>query len=483
MVIQPSPKGSYEYFQQPMVEWNEESEEYETVDLGHVADENGITIYDNEYTSLLASISRFDDVAILSRYLANGTRILLGRGGSPDPKNDPFWNAATYSSTNALHTISFLLDDPRKAKYGNIHSKDCAGHTLILAAAKSFMHGLVKTGPMVEANDNHDSLEKSRVQTEEIMNLLLDRGACTKETQKKRNYVENSYSYSDDENGYYYVVFNTVLSIAITRASPSLVKRLIDEGADIHIEQNYIPDYGQIVPYVVATIEPLLAADPKMIISQDGEGDTPLHYAIRGHGYCGDKHVAIIEALCKHGAKSNIRGRTREIPLHDLMYCVQRSRPIHILLVDLLLDYGADVNDTDQDGNTALHFAAKVLTEIKVTQYLVSRGASVTIANHEGETPLHVAARGGCFPPDRVKAQDEMIEILLQGFSGDEATILMNQSNKDGQNPREICANSRKKWQADEEAERRRLDLENERRMRGLERGRGRGRGWENGKS
>jgi hypothetical protein len=93
----------YEDFREPMLEWNEETERYE--DMGKTVDENGITIYENEYGSLLSTICRFDDVAILSRYLANASRIVLGPGGSPQPTYDAFWTAAACGSTNALRML------------------------------------------------------------------------------------------------------------------------------------------------------------------------------------------------------------------------------------------------------------------------------------------------------------------------------------------------------------------------------------------
>lgn len=69
---------------------------------------------------------------------------------------------------------------------------------------------------------------------------------------------------------------------------------------------------------------------------------------------------------------------------------------------DFLLDYGMDVNVTDDEGNTPLHYAIQN-GRVEAVQELLAKGASVNATNHLGETPLFFARY--CFP-------EEMAEIL-----------------------------------------------------------------------
>lgn len=71
-------------------------------------------------------------------------------------------------------------------------------------------------------------------------------------------------------------------------------------------------------------------------------------------------------------------------------------------LLHVLLASAAPVNDTDQDGNTALHWALKQATPLNgcivncsVVERLLEAGATVTSGNNTGATPVHTAAGHG----------------------------------------------------------------------------------------
>src|SRR5262245_5974043 len=69
----------------------------------------------------------------------------------------------------------------------------------------------------------------------------------------------------------------------------------------------------------------------------------------------------------------------------------------------LLLDAGVDVNAADEDGDTALHRAARMRSN-PVVQLLVDRGAKLDIKNSFGETPL-MAALGTGLTAAQLRAQ------------------------------------------------------------------------------
>ncbi|GLJ17784.1 hypothetical protein SUGI_0310620 [Cryptomeria japonica] len=71
-------------------------------------------------------------------------------------------------------------------------------------------------------------------------------------------------------------------------------------------------------------------------------------------------------------------------------------------LINILLASSAPVNATDNDGNTALHWALKQATSFnrcsvncRVVERLLEAGSSVTSGNNTGATPVHTAAGHG----------------------------------------------------------------------------------------
>ena len=62
--------------------------------------------------------------------------------------------------------------------------------------------------------------------------------------------------------------------------------------------------------------------------------------------------------------------------------------------VKKLIELGADLGATDQDGWTPLHCAAAE-GHLDVMKELIDAGAPVNQANNDGDTPLHYAAHKG----------------------------------------------------------------------------------------
>jgi ankyrin repeat protein len=60
-----------------------------------------------------------------------------------------------------------------------------------------------------------------------------------------------------------------------------------------------------------------------------------------------------------------------------------------------LLGAGVGVDFRDEDGATALHYAA-AFNRRKIVELLLSRGAEIDARDAEDRTPLHLAAFGGC---------------------------------------------------------------------------------------
>eukprot|EP01125_Pyxidicula_operculata_P012308 TRINITY_DN4036_c0_g2_i1.p1 TRINITY_DN4036_c0_g2~~TRINITY_DN4036_c0_g2_i1.p1 ORF type:complete len:1225 (-),score=284.13 TRINITY_DN4036_c0_g2_i1:18-3692(-) len=78
------------------------------------------------------------------------------------------------------------------------------------------------------------------------------------------------------------------------------------------------------------------------------------------------------------------------------------------LIFDLLLDHGADVNITDNQGNSAIHLASTVGSESEDAMYIFNKLLSLNssnLINKKGDTPLHFAV---------VHHQSSVVECLIQ---------------------------------------------------------------------
>ena len=88
----------------------------------------------------------------------------------------------------------------------------------------------------------------------------------------------------------------------------------------------------------------------------------------------------------------------------------------HAEMVEELLKYGADVNATDEDGDTALMTAIKLSIQ-PIFQLLVDWGAEVNAENNEGQTALYLAVTQSHTEYDRMQKQDQNKELVLEGSS------------------------------------------------------------------
>ncbi len=62
-----------------------------------------------------------------------------------------------------------------------------------------------------------------------------------------------------------------------------------------------------------------------------------------------------------------------------------------------------NINETDSDGNTALHIAAAV-NEADLISFLIIKGADPEIKNRDGDTPIHIAIKNDCMAAAKVLA-------------------------------------------------------------------------------
>ena len=186
-----------------------------------------------------------------------------------------------------------------------------------------------------------------------------------------------------------------------------IVERLLAAGANPNPQLKLLPPYRNVLDD--------RGADPLITI-----GTTPLIRAAKG----GD--VAAVELLLEHGALPDLpqdEGVTALMAVSGLKYLAINTRGRYVTeaealaTAERLLDAGADINLSDDLGQTALHGAAYRGWNELVT-FLVGRGADLSAADIDGATPLDAAlgrmqipARGGAAPVHTETGA--LIELLL----------------------------------------------------------------------
>jgi ankyrin len=185
-------------------------------------------------------------------------------------------------------------------------------------------------------------------------------------------------------------------SLAAENGNASILERLLEAG--VYADQA-LPGGETLLMTAGRTGEPetvrtLLAhgADPNH--QEMSGGQTALMWA------AANNNAAAIQLLAEHGAGINAKtnnpsqGRDRTFAyapatgFSPLMFAVRAG---HIEAVRVLLDAGADVNDTVSDGESAL-VVATANANWELAAYLLDRGADVTLAG-AGWNALHQTVR------------------------------------------------------------------------------------------
>ena len=126
-----------------------------------------------------------------------------------------------------------------------------------------------------------------------------------------------------------------------------------------------------------------------------------LHSLVTGPG-----HERIVASLCKQGSKDFL-------PLHRCVsgYHFHASIDRVVKCIELLVTNGADIDATDQAGNSVLHKVIQVMASdsvLPVLKMLLALGANPSARNVAGDTPLHTEIR-------RLRSNSlDIVKLLVQ---------------------------------------------------------------------
>lgn len=240
---------SYSKFDTPWVEKPWESAE------NALRDEHGTRLYENDLGDLLFAITRYNDIPRLKQYLSvYSPRLDMERKVFDDPlcvvasqgRTEVLRVLIDYYNTNwkqlplyqrkcslltaacgETHIETARLIMNSQPAFNSAHIDQVYRNEALLATARS-LGSLPPSDPGIETPTGcYRWVSNRATQGEELICLLLDGGASAQATE----------SLEDSSRPMH--CFGTVLGRASSRAGPALVKRLIEQGANVHAREEY----------------------------------------------------------------------------------------------------------------------------------------------------------------------------------------------------------------------------------------------------
>ncbi|XP_071154184.1 serine/threonine-protein phosphatase 6 regulatory ankyrin repeat subunit B-like [Mytilus edulis] len=196
----------------------------------------------------------------------------------------------------------------------------------------------------------------------------------------------------------------TPLHMACVKGHDDIVQILLDINADL----NLFDDTGQTVLHVACkkeypetlqqtivnsrffNIVKLLLENKCPVNKQDKHNDTPLLYA------CSVENEDVVQLLIDNEADINVVNNDGQSPLHVASYSGRLNN------AKLLVRSNCEINQADRENKTPLYIACEQSQSWKhnyhdIVQLLVDYNADVNICGSDDESPLHVAVLSGSF--------------------------------------------------------------------------------------
>lgn len=173
----------------------------------------------------------------------------------------------------------------------------------------------------------------------------------------------------------------TILSTAVIKGTPAMVRQLIQHGACIHTKEHNgnTPLHIACLMGKLEVTKVLLAqnADP---LALNNDAITPLHYA------ASTPNPQLCAELLRHTQYIDPQDNKGQTPF---MYAIAHKLTRQI---QILLDKGASLSIQDDSGATPLHLATRSLNSV---QPLLNKHANPNARDNRNAIPLHYAVYTG----------------------------------------------------------------------------------------
>jgi len=368
----------------------------------------------------------------------------------------PLSLAAAGGRARLLEALFKSGADARKAD-GALHD----GRTLLMLAART---GSVDAVQLLLSKGENPNAVETRTGTTALMwaalenraetvRVLVKAGADANTRSKATAYPHTPPGVIGDalEEGYSYVGQTvlpkggwTALMYAARQGALDAVRALVECGADLNVaDQDGTPAVTFAIingHYEVAT---MLVERGANVNQPDRTGATPLYSAVDMHTLVTsfgrpelpravtDGSVDAAKMLLAHGADPNKPLKTKVLKrtyqagdprlAEGSTPLMRAAKASDVLMMQILVDAGADVDRTNAAGDTALHLAANVPWAVRL---LSTAGASPDIKNQKGQTPLEALLK--------TREPNAEAVALLRELTGDYTT----QPSPEGPAPR-----------------------------------------------
>ena len=181
----------------------------------------------------------------------------------------------------------------------------------------------------------------------------------------------------------------------VRKGSLSEIREMLEEDIDINMEN----EKGE-TPLILAAahnrdpgVIDLLLDEGAVMERRDNRGKNALY-----HAAAYNDNIRVMRRLLARGAALNVTTNAGYSPLLRVAEQGKMDR------VDLLVDYGARVNQRCPDGETALMKIIKRDASRFMVRRMINAGASVRVRDNQGRSPLHLAAS---------KEREDIARILI----------------------------------------------------------------------
>ncbi|KAK7139556.1 hypothetical protein R3I93_016630 [Phoxinus phoxinus] len=222
---------------------------------------------------------------------------------------------------------------------------------------------------------------------------------------------------------------NTLLHIASQCGHPATALTLLRKGVLLHMPNKS----GAVCLHAAAkkghtAVVKALLQKGALVDATTKDGQTALHIAVEN---CKPQ---VVQMLLGFGAHVQLRGgKAQETPLHIAARVKDGVRA-----AEMLLKSGADVNAEQENGETAMHVAARH-GDLEMMRALIQEGGDVTWRSKVDENCLHVAVRH-CHAP----VVEEILISLTNERSRQEAELCVCEGNQTGETPLHLAAQLRR---------------------------------------